>query len=180
MAEATLLGQNSSSGGGSSSVNLMDFYNIDKWEWHYVTTADLSFPYTTWTKIVNVNQEGYLIGVALYNGNNVDSYLRVNINGICYLNNKNSSGIMWKDATYTVGGSGANLHFYEINFNYQNNFKPFLNTSIIPDDSSINTTNQLLISFTPLPFSSFSVLTKNSATSSQSNQFSCVYVTKKS
>ena len=178
MAEATLLGQNGSS--GNSSINLMDFYNADKWEWHYITTADLSFPYTTWTKIIDVNQEGYLIGVALYNSNNIDSYLRININGICYLNNKNRSGIMWKDATYTRGGSGAYMNFYEINFSYQSNYKPFLNTPIIPDDSSINTTNRFLISFSPLPFSSFSVLMKNNATSAQSDQFSCVYVTKKS
>lgn len=180
MAEATLLGQNSGSSGSGGSVNLMDLYDSDKWEWHYITEADLSLPYTAWTKIVDVKEEGYLIGVAFYYGNSSNSWLRVNINDNCYLNNQGKCGIMWKDATYAIGGSGANASFYHVNFYYQNRFLPFLNKTVIPNDSTVNTAAQLLTTIVPLSFSSFSVLMHSSDSASSSGQFACVYVTKKS
>lgn len=185
MAETFLIGQNGSS--GSSSVNLMDFYDMDKWEWYSLNIGNLSTPISK-TIVKVANTPGYLIGVAFSDGNDglardIISYdVSINnkkiLNTTCYGNGNGAymSGIITTPfMTKNHGNSApdAFLGICSVNQNYDVPYLGLQATTIVQ--------NQLLVAMAPIPFTSLEINFKSTLGSFSSRyQFICLYVTKKS
>ena len=187
MAEAFLIGQNSSSSGGSSSINLIDLYDIDKWEWHSLSIEDLSTPINkTIVKVDNI--PGYLIGVTFSDGNNniaSDTILfNVSINNkkvlnTMHINSSNGSemsGIITTPfMTKNYGGNlpDAFLGMFTIKQRYDNPYLGLQATTVVQ--------NQLLVATAPIPFTSLEINFKSTLSKFESEfRFRSLYVTKKS
>ena len=187
MAEALLIGQNSGSD-GSGSINLIDLYDMDKWEWHSLSIRDLSTPINkTIVKVDNI--PGYLIGVAFSDGNNSiasDTILfDVSINNKKVLNTMCDgdgnggtymSGIIttpFMTRNYGNNTPDAFLGISTLNQKYDTPYLGLQATTVVQ--------SQLLIAMAPIPFTSLEINFKSTLSEFKSRfQFLSLYVTKKS
>lgn len=187
MAEAILLGQNNGSNGGSSDlVNLMDFYDTDKWEWHIYNENFKTLLSNTLTPIINETTSGYLFSALMLSNSTTSGIFQIKINNKNYyyssvLTNSGiggaSRGIDTLSCQIANSQYGSNP-FGITEFSSRNKEgRPFTGEEKITQES----TSYTLYTFFPLPFDSLVISYANpQSISDDSKGIYCIYVTKKS